>query len=82
MVALNITPSIDASVANQPERLLLRAPEAAALCGIRVRTWRTWDNSGKIPRPIRMGRSTYWRIDELRAWAAAGCPQRRDWETR
>lgn len=36
-------------------------------------------NSGKIPLPIRLGRRTLWRADELRAWVAAGCPQRKQW---
>ena len=61
--------------------LLLRTHEAAALCGKSQRTWRSWDAAGHIPQPIRIGRSTLWRADELRAWVAAGCPQRREWET-
>jgi predicted DNA-binding transcriptional regulator AlpA len=51
------------------------------MCGKALRTWRTWDAAGLIPRPIRIGRSTLWRADELRAWVAAGCPKRRDWES-
>ena len=60
--------------------LLLRAPNAAALCSTSVRTWRMWNAAGKIPRPIRIGRSTYWRPNELNAWVAAGCPDRVTWE--
>jgi predicted DNA-binding transcriptional regulator AlpA len=62
--------------------LLLSAKAAAALCGKSLRTWRTWDAAGLIPRPIRIGRSTLWRADELRAWIAAGCPRRSEWEIR
>lgn len=61
-------------------RLLLRAPEAAALCAVSVRAWRMWDAAGKIPQPIRIGRSTLWRAEELRRWIAAGCPRRKEWE--
>ena len=64
-----------------PTALLLRTHEAAALCGKSQRTWRSWDAAGHIPQPIRIGRSTLWRADELRAWVAAGCPKRRDWES-
>jgi predicted DNA-binding transcriptional regulator AlpA len=64
------------------DRLLLRAPGAAALCSISVRTWQAWHANGRVPRPVSMGRSNYWRTDELRAWVAAGCPRRREWETR
>ena len=60
--------------------LMLRAPEAAALCAVSVRTWRGWDAAGKIPQPIRIGRSTMWRTEELQAWIAAGCPRRKEWE--
>lgn len=62
--------------------LLLTAKQAAALCGKSLRTWRTWDSAGWIPQPVRIGRSTLWRADELRAWVDAGCPRREEWEAR
>jgi predicted DNA-binding transcriptional regulator AlpA len=52
------------------------------MCGKSLRTWRTWDAAGWIPRPVRIGRSTLWRADELRDWVAAGCPRRTEWEAR
>jgi len=63
-------------------QLLIPARQAAALCGKSLRTWRTWDAAGWIPRPVRIGRSTLWRTDELRNWVAAGCPRRTEWEAR
>jgi predicted DNA-binding transcriptional regulator AlpA len=60
--------------------LLLSARRAADLCGKSLRTWRTWDAAGWIPKPVRIGRSTLWRADELRAWVEAGCPRREAWE--
>lgn len=60
--------------------ILLTAPHAAALCGKSLRTWRTWDAAGFIPQPVRIGRSTFWRADELREWVKAGCPKRPVWE--
>lgn len=62
--------------------LLLTAKQAVAICGKSLRTWRTWDAAGWIPRPVRIGRSTLWRADELREWVAAGCPRREEWEAR
>jgi predicted DNA-binding transcriptional regulator AlpA len=62
--------------------LLNNAREAARLCGRSLRTWRTWDALGLIPRPVRIGRNTLWRADELREWIAAGCPRRTEWEAR
>jgi predicted DNA-binding transcriptional regulator AlpA len=60
--------------------LLLRAPQAAALLNTSERTWRTWNATGKIPRPMHIGRGVYWRPEELKAWIAAGCPDRVTWE--
>jgi len=36
--------------------------------------------AGRIPRPIHIGRSVFWRPKELKAWVAAGCPDRQTWE--
>lgn len=60
--------------------LLLTARQAAALCGKSLRTWRSWDSAGVIPRPVRIRRCTLWRADELRDWIEAGCPDRQQWE--
>jgi predicted DNA-binding transcriptional regulator AlpA len=60
--------------------LLITARRAAEICGKSLRTWRTWDSAGLIPQPMRIGRSTLWRLDELRRWVEAGCPRREEWE--
>jgi hypothetical protein len=62
--------------------LLVNAKTAAAMCGKCLRTWRSWDALGLIPRPIRIKRSTLWRFDELKTWVKAGCPRRSEWEAR
>jgi predicted DNA-binding transcriptional regulator AlpA len=64
------------------DALLLSARQAARICGKSLRTWRTWDAAGWIPKPVRIGRSTLWRAHELRLWVAAGCPRRDEWEAR
>jgi excisionase family DNA binding protein len=66
----------------QPAPLLLTARQAANVCGKSLRTWRTWDSNGRIPSPVRIGRSTLWRRDELQEWVTAGCPRREEWEAR
>ena len=66
----------------EPAPLLLTAQQAAALCGRTLRTWRSWDAAGYVPRPVRVGRSLFWRSDELRAWIDAGCPRRDVWSVR
>ncbi len=73
-------PRFDSRDQSELEPLLVGAKRAAVLCGKSLRTWRAWDAAGWIPRPVRLGRSTLWRLDELKAWAAAGCPRREEWE--
>jgi prophage regulatory protein len=88
MVTMRRPPATDAGDSTEPiaDRvagpLLLTARQASATCGKSLRTWRTWDAAGWIPRPVRIGRSTLWRADELREWVAAGCPRRQEWEAR
>ena len=67
---------------DQQQVLLVSARQAAKLVDKSLRTWRTWDAAGWIPRPVRIGRSTLWRLEELHAWVAAGCPRRAEWEAR
>jgi excisionase family DNA binding protein len=65
----------------ETDRLALNAEEVAKLLGISSRHLWALNSSGRLPRPIRLGRSVRWRIEELRAWLAAGAPVRDRWET-
>ncbi len=62
------------------EPILLRTKEAAKLCGITAKTWRSWSQFGKTPRPLVIGKLHFWRYEELVEWVAAGCPNRKDWK--
>jgi predicted DNA-binding transcriptional regulator AlpA len=63
--------------------LLLRAAQAASYCGVSEATWWRWEAAGKMPRGRKIsGGVKVWSRPELDAWAAAGCPTRREWETR
>ena len=64
------------------ERLLIRREGAARVCDMSLRTWDRAVAAGKTPAPVRVGGSgtPRWRVDELRAWITAGCPDRRRWE--
>jgi predicted DNA-binding transcriptional regulator AlpA len=46
-------------------------------CG--VRTVRTLDAGGKLPKPLRIGGRVVWRVAEIRDWLAAGAPDRDTW---
>jgi predicted DNA-binding transcriptional regulator AlpA len=64
------------------DALLLDAEAAAAALGVSRSQFFRLHSAGKIPLPVRLGtRCPRWRADELRAWCAAGCPTRAQWET-
>ena len=56
--------------------LAVNARDAARICGISIAMWWKFDRSGRCPRAIRMGRLKRWRVEELKAWLAMGCPPR------
>lgn len=62
------------------EQLALTARQAAKLLGISTRHLWALNSSGRLPAPIRLGRSVRWRRDELQAWLDANCPSRDKWE--
>ncbi len=54
--------------------VLLTADEVAAMLNVSERTlWRLL-SGGKVPKPVRFGRSTRWRDSEVREWIERGCP--------
>jgi excisionase family DNA binding protein len=63
-----------------PSKLLLSAPEVAELLGVSKRHVAALNSSGRLPRPIRLGRAVRWHADEMREWLAAGAPSRERWE--
>jgi predicted DNA-binding transcriptional regulator AlpA len=58
----------------------VEAREAARICGISRTSWYGLRAGGAIPAPIRLGRRVLWRVDELRRWLDAGCPNQRKWQ--
>jgi predicted DNA-binding transcriptional regulator AlpA len=60
--------------------LLWTAAKTAQSCGVSERTWRTWDGAGYIPAAVEIGRSKFWRPEEVKAWVTAGCPRRAKWK--
>jgi predicted DNA-binding transcriptional regulator AlpA len=63
-----------------PAPLLVDARELARLLGIGLRTLRSHDSAGRLPRPVRIGGSVRWRVAEIRLWLDAGAPDRETWE--
>ena len=56
--------------------VLIPVEEVASMLGVSERTlWRLL-SAGKVPEPLRIGRSTRWRSAEIREWIERGCPRR------
>ena len=63
-----------------PKALLLKAQEVGEVLGVNKSTVWSWESSGRIPRPVRIGGCTRWRRSEIEQWVAAGTPGREKWE--
>ena len=60
--------------------LLISSDDVAKLLGIGRSLFYELHSSGRIgPLPVRLGRRTLWRKDELSAWVNSGCPARTKW---
>ena len=74
---LRVLPATPPDAASAP--LVADARRLAALLSVALRTVRTWDAAGKLPKPVRIGGRVVWRLDEIRAWLDAGAPDRETW---
>jgi predicted DNA-binding transcriptional regulator AlpA len=66
---------------DQRQPLLVAAKDACQLAGVSPATWWRLRAADKIPAPVRLGGRVLWRVEELKAWIAAGCPAGQTWRT-
>ena len=52
---------------------LLTVREVAALCKWSTRQVYKMVSSGRLPAPLKVGRSTRWRASDIEAWIKNGC---------
>lgn len=62
------------------EPLAVDARGVARLLDVSERHVWAMHSSGRLPMPFALGRCRRWRVAELRAWLAAGCPPRDRWQ--
>ena len=60
--------------------LLIDMKAAAKLLDLSERTVWGMANSGRMPKPIKIGRLVRWSHEELRAWVNAGGPPMTEWK--
>ena len=56
------------------EPLMVRAEQAAALCGVSVRTWHSLVAAGQCPPSLKLSGCRLWRVQILRRWTELDCP--------
>ena len=64
------------------EGVFVKRKELAAMLRVGVSTFDRLKAGGKIPEPLRVGRSLRWRRDDVERWIAAGCPVAKEWTER
>lgn len=62
--------------------LMVRAPEAARLCGTSLASWWRWVAGGLCPAGVRVARQRFWSRRDLLLWVRWGCPSRTEFEAR
>jgi predicted DNA-binding transcriptional regulator AlpA len=76
----DVLPLRTVSAADADAPLVADAKRLARLLGCGLRTVRTWDAAGKLPKPIRIGGRVLWYLPEIRSWIECGSPSRETWE--
>lgn len=59
---------------------LLTVDEIAEALGCSPRTVRRLADSGRMPRPVRLGALLRWRRQTIEHWIRLGCPRANDME--
>jgi excisionase family DNA binding protein len=60
--------------------VLLKHGEVANLLGISEQHLSRLNAAGRIPAPLKLGKSTRWSRKELEEWITAGGPPKAEWE--
>lgn len=63
-----------------PNRLALSAEEVAEALGISRAHVFKLVSSGRLPKPVKLGRAVRWPRKDLEEWLASGAPSRDRWE--
>ncbi|MBL9118592.1 MAG: helix-turn-helix domain-containing protein [Phycisphaerae bacterium] len=56
--------------------VLIGVERVAEKLNVSTRHVRRLTDAGALPRPIRLGSLVRWRLAEIDAWIASGCPRR------
>ena len=66
---------------NKKDIQLLSAKELSEMLSVSKRQIFRLNSCGKIPKPLRIGGSIRWDLEnDIKPWLAAGAPDRATWE--
>lgn len=65
---------------NDVSSLMTTAGGVARMLNVSVRQVIRLHSLGQLPKAVRLGACVRWRVDEIKAFVAAGCPSRHEWE--
>lgn len=71
-------PQNAAANSGEAEPMLATVADIARMTRMSTRTLWRLVSAEEMPEPLRIGRSVRWRVDEIKAWIAAGCPTRQE----
>lgn len=60
--------------ADVPATRLIKVDEFAQMLDVSTRTLYRMVSARKVPKPVRLGGCTRWRLDLVRQWIGSGCP--------
>ena len=58
---------------------LLSVQNVSEMLGVSPRHIRRLNDAGRMPAPVRLGKSVRWPESALTEWVKAGCPDCRKW---
>jgi len=61
---------------DKSERLMVNAAGVAEMLSCSRSHVYALQNSGRLPKPCKLGKSTRWPVKVLREWVESGCPSR------
>jgi excisionase family DNA binding protein len=59
---------------------MLTTDQVAEQLQVTPRHVRRLNATGRMPKPVKIGRSTRWSAEVIDNWIASGCPTRAAWE--
>jgi len=77
---MNEHPNTNGASSTNASKLLIGLSGLASMLGVSKAHIKRLRASGRLPRPIRLGRRTLWRVTEIELWCQAGCPDLARWE--